>query len=193
LKVIIDGYNLVKKIAKVQHISSKDRDRYLKELGIYAKNKRLDMIVVFDGGESSFNYTELIYGLEVIYTGFLESADDYINRYMAKHNYQQELIVVTSDREIIDFAKSRKIDFLRSEEFYSLVLANDFCNQQEAALHKNKLNKTTNSNNQELDDLMEQASLQIQTKNETLVCTNKDYAKKKSKLEKQIARKLKKL
>jgi predicted RNA-binding protein with PIN domain len=193
LKLIIDGYNLIKKVAKEQHISSKYRYQYLKQLGIYAKNKNLQILIVFDGGESSFNYCEQVYGLEIIYSGFLESADDVIMRLIANHQYQEELMVVTSDREIIDSARQYTLDIIKSEEFYLLMQAGQNLVDQQIINHFNRANKTTSTVNLELDNLMELASKQVQPKTEELIRPRALISQKLSKHEKQITRKLKKL
>lgn len=193
MKLIIDGYNLVKKVAKEQHISARYRDQYLKQLGIYAKNKALKIIVVFDGGESSFNFLEQVYGLKVVYSGFLESADSVIMRYIQDHQYQEELMVVTSDREIIDFAKQYTLDIIKSEEFHVLMQAGQNLVNQAAASLSNRANKLTDINNPELDQLMELASEQVRPKLEETTRPRIANTQKLSKHEKQIARKLKKL
>lgn len=193
MKLIIDGYNLIKKVAESKHISTKMRNQYLKQLGIYAKNKGLQIMVVFDGGEASFNYHEKIYGLEVIYAGFLESADDVIMRLIGNHQYQEELMVVTSDREIIDFAKQYTLDIIKSEEFYGLLQAGQILKNEKNVNLSNHANKTSDSNNPDLDSLMESASYQVSPKKEPLERNRFPDTQKLSKQEKQIARKLKKL
>ena len=191
MKLIIDGYNLIKKNAQIRHISAGERNSFLQKLGIYAKNKNLQLIVVFDGGQASFNYHEKIYGIEVIYSGFLETADDVINRYIQSYNSQEELLIISSDREIINFAISSKIDVLKSEDFYDLVQASKL--EAKPLVLANYANKTTKINNLELDELMEQASRQIKAKKEPEVIFRKSNTQKTSKQERQKLRKLKKL
>lgn len=194
MKLIIDGYNVFKKVAQEQHLSVNHRNQYLKQLGIYAKNKNLQIIIVFDGGESSFNYSERSFGLEIIYSGFIETADDVIMRLISNHQYQEELMVVTSDREIVDFAKQYTLDIIKSDAFYLLMQAGQALSEQKIVDMSNRANKITNRENPELDDLMELASKQIQPKPlEENLRTRSLSTQKLSRQEKQIARKLKKL
>ncbi len=193
MKLIIDGYNLIKKIAKSKHISVKIRDQYLKQLGDYAKNKSLQILIVFDGGDASFNYRERVYGIEVLYSGFLESADDVINRLIKQHNQQQELLIISSDNEIINCAASRSIDTLKSEDFYLLVQDSQQITNKQVCLQKNPLNKISAIINPDLDSLMELNSRQIKPKSEEAARLRVPDTQKLSKHEKQMLRKLKKL
>lgn len=193
MKLIIDGYNLIKKISKSKHISVKTRDQYLRQLGDYANHKKLQILIVFDGGDSSFNYRELVYGIEVLYSGFLESADDVINRYIKQYNHQQELLIISSDNEIINCAASHNIDTFKSEDFYILVQDSYQSINKQVCLQKNPLNKISAIINPDLDSLMELSSRQIKPKSEEKVRLRVPETQKLSKHEKQILRKLKKL
>lgn len=193
MKLIIDGYNLIKKVIKMHHISTNDRDQFLKRLGLYAKNKGLHVLIVLDGGDVGFNYHEKVYGIEVIYSGFQETADDVIIRYMQNYRSQEELMVISSDREIVDLATSRRIDILKSEEFYKLLQASESSNTRVSSNNLNNINKLSTSKNLELDELMEQASRNLVIKPDNISLARKPVIKKISKAESQKARKLKKL
>ncbi len=193
MKLIIDGYNVFKKVAQEQHLSVKHRNQYLNQLGIYAKNKNLQITIVFDGGESSFNYLERAFGLEIIYSGFIESADDVIMRLISNHQYQEELMVVTSDREIVDFAKQYTLDIIKSDDFYALMQASKSLSEQKVVNLSNRANKITSHDNPDLDNLMELASRQIKPKSEETFEPRTLNTQKLSRQARQIARKLKKL
>ena len=82
MKLVIDGYNLLKNILKIQYVSLRERDQFLKRLSLYAEKKSVQILIVFDGGDVNFNYSERAYGIEIIYSGFIDSADDVIMRYI---------------------------------------------------------------------------------------------------------------
>jgi predicted RNA-binding protein with PIN domain len=194
LKLIIDGYNLLKKILKLQHISLEMRDNFLKRLGVYAQKKAVQILIVFDGGDVSFNYSERVYGIEVIYSGFIDSADDVIMRYIESYCNQEELVAVSSDRQIVDLAASCRIGILKSEEFYDLLQTSEFDSQQNLKINSsNTPNKITSEINPELDSLMEIASRQIKLKDESVNNLRKPSTQKLSKSELQKQRKIRKL
>lgn len=193
MKLIIDGYNLLKNILKLQHVSSDARNHFLKRLAIYAQKKSLQLLIVFDGGDVSFNFSERVYGLEIIYSGFIDSADDVIMRLISAHSYQQELLIISSDRQIVDLATSRRIDILRSEDFYDLLKISEANSHNLKSNFSNNLNKITSEINPELDNLMELASRQIRLKDDSEIKLRKSGVNKLSKSELQKQRKLKKL
>lgn len=193
MKLIIDGYNLLKNVLRLQHISSDMRNQFLKRLGIYSQKKSVEILIVFDGGDASFNYSERIYGLEIIYSGFIDSADDVIMRIITAHVYQENLLIISSDRQIIDLATSRRIDILKSEEFYNLLQVSESSFQNLKSSSSNIPKKITNEINPELDSLMEIASRQIKLKDESQNNLRRSNAQKLSKSELQKQRKLKKL
>ena len=191
MKLIIDGYNLIKMVSKAQHIAVDHRDQFLRQLGSYAKNKKLQIIVVFDGGDVSFVYSERIYGMEILYSGFQTSADDVIGRYITDRRGKEEMMVISSDREITNFAVSCGVDILGVVEFYSLV-----CAAEEAAIlpkFTSQISKIGSNYDPELDELMEEGSRQIKFKKELNSSSRVASAKKLSKVERQKRRKLKKL
>ena len=141
----------------------------------------------------NFNYSERAYGIEIIYSGFIDSADDVIMRYIESYNHQEDLLIISSDRQIVDLAESRRIDILKSEEFYHLIQASESGLQILKSSGLNRPNKITSDTNQELDDLMEAASRQIKSKDESHSKLRKSNARKLSKGELQKKRKLKKL
>ena len=178
---------------KKEYISSDARNQFLKRLGVYAKNKTVQILIVFDGGDVSFNYIEKIYGIEALYSGFLESADDVIMRYINNYRSQEDLMVISSDREILDLAISRYINVLKSEEFYNLLQASELGMGQVLLALSNQVNKITKSNIPELDELMELASRDMIIKPEPILNLRKANTQKLSKNELQKQRKLKKL
>jgi len=190
LKIIIDGYNLIKRITAMQHISLVRRNQFLKLLGNYAKKKKHSIVVIFDGGGSSFSYSENEYGLEIVYSGFQETADDLIVRYVRERR-GQEMFLVTSDRELAGFAVGYGVDILKSDKFYELV--KDLEIEQKVDMFDSTLYKMTNIESSELDELMKQGTQQIKIKEESEEKSRKSSAKKPSRAERRSYQKLKKL
>lgn len=116
MHIVIDGYNYIHRIngSAVQKGSSMDllqRD-FLEKCVRYKKLRSIRITVVFDayGSRSPGRHSENYRGIEVIYSKEGETADDVIIGWIRKR--PASLYVVSSDRAIIDEAKSRGVTFL---------------------------------------------------------------------------------
>jgi uncharacterized protein len=113
---MIDGYNLLKRSTITALFDPTDldsaRDYFLQRLFEYKKEKGIHIVVVFDAplGFSQSRKKERYKGIEVIYSRQGESADQVIIE--AIRGGQSGLVVVTSDRAIIDEAKRHGVAFI---------------------------------------------------------------------------------
>jgi hypothetical protein len=120
MELIIDGYNLIKQSSffRQQEVEGLEAARMalLKYLEAYRKLRKCKIIVVFDGKKSFnlFQQREKVAGIFVIYSTWGEKADDVIKRMIIKN---PKLIVVSSDREIIDFANKNRVTAIKTSEF----------------------------------------------------------------------------
>lgn len=112
--ILIDGYNLI-------GISHKDlaaaRDDLIKKLQTYAALKNHNITVVFDGWKSGQkDQTRKRAGhVTTIYSRLGENADTVIKNMLS--SAARPWIVVSSDREISDFAFRKDFAAIHSEEF----------------------------------------------------------------------------
>lgn len=116
MHIVVDGYNYIHRIngSAVQKGSSMDmlqRD-FLEKCARYKKARSARISVVFDAYAtcSPGRHSENFRGIEVIYSKEGETADEVIIGLIRKR--PAGLIVVSSDRAIIDEAKSRGVSFL---------------------------------------------------------------------------------
>ncbi len=104
MKFIIDGYNL---IGHLGSISLKDKNKetlcihYIQSLK--SQNNHM-FTLIFDGKNNSFPYKSIEYhnNINVIYTPYGESADDFIIDLVNKMSNKSGMIVVSSDKDIIN-------------------------------------------------------------------------------------------
>jgi predicted RNA-binding protein with PIN domain len=68
---------------------------------------------VFDGKEGYPNE----YSRNVVFTKN-ESADNYIKRFIKTYNNKSDLIIVSNDRELIDYAKSYGVKTIKPSDFF---------------------------------------------------------------------------
>jgi predicted RNA-binding protein with PIN domain len=159
MTILIDAFNILKQIGRSAHISEKDRLAFIKQMAYYGKLKGHTVIVVFDDGFYDRCVVTKKEGITIVYAGHYQTADDYIKNYVQEHNNNQTL-VVSSDRNLYTFAARQGAYTLGSLEFYKLV-------QERLAQQPIKIVKSKNapqkmhpaSDNPELDQLMEEASL----------------------------------
>ena len=121
LRIIIDGYNLIRQSPTLRSYDfldvAKGREKLIEILAQYRTLKHHPVLVVFDGWQEG-NLTEQRTkekGIDIIYSKRGEKADEVIKRLVS--NFKEELIVVTSDREIINFCQSRRCKIITSALF----------------------------------------------------------------------------
>lgn len=124
--IIIDGYNLIRTVSGLD-AGTKSRDNLISILGRYKTIKGYEMKVVFDGatygrGEQPFSPTQVISGIEVIFSGMGSDADTVIKKLASQRRDPGNICVVTADREIIDFVKRCGNTVLDPERFYRKIL-----------------------------------------------------------------------
>ena len=123
--IIIDGYNLIRQSKTLRRYEVKSleagRNALFSRLSDYQRIKEHRVTVVFDGwqGEDRFEERDRFKGVDIIYSGYGDYADDVIKRLI--ENSEEETIVVSSDREIISHAENYGKTALSSAEFEALM------------------------------------------------------------------------
>lgn len=120
-KILVDGYNLIYHFPELRKQMERDlegsRDQFLNHISIYAREKKVDILVVFDGDRRTFhepgNYPEI----SVVFSNYPEKADQLIKRLIDCEKKRIELTVVSSDREIADYARLSVVKALSSHAF----------------------------------------------------------------------------
>jgi predicted RNA-binding protein with PIN domain len=114
LRLAIDGYNLIG-LGGLGDIEAQ-REKLLMDLKSYRKRKGAEITVVFDGRGPS-RTKEIIEGMEVVFSGAGEKADDILREY-AK-NMREAITLVTSDRAVASYAVNSGAVVISSREFLS--------------------------------------------------------------------------
>lgn len=189
--LVVDGYNFVKQIFKDLMITDSFRMSIIQKFNNYAKNKNHQVVLVFDGGQSAYPTKEKICEVLVVYSGYKDSADDVIKNYISE-NKNSDLLLVTSDRELRNFATKIGIESIAVLDFNRFFIESSM--QKKQVIDKT-LHKTTSSKCYELDELMSESTNKVEVKSEDLDYMIKDTKKSKtiSKEEKKLIQKLKKL
>jgi predicted RNA-binding protein with PIN domain len=138
---LIDGNNVIGKSSKLFKLQSKDkqvaRNLLVPLIDRYLANKKISAIIFFDGfpGEAiPFSKGKIVYSYNF-------TADEKIKSEITITNNRRNLTVVSSDNEIINFAKVCGCRVLTSEEF--LKEANKRKNVDEEETKIEEMNKET--------------------------------------------------
>lgn len=209
--VVIDGYNMLRQIFPgVKGKLDAQRNYLVQQLSSYKAQKKdsiLDIIIVFDAGPLHRATREVHQGIVVVYSGQSSSADEWIIQYAEKHK-EQELVIVTKDRGVIQACKPYNVQELDGQSFYQIIrdtisMTNPTSTNKTTLYDQNirKYDQTEfedeinyKIDRSELDFLMQKESSFIQEKDEVeRNADKKSNAKSLSKKEKKLYAALKKL
>jgi len=154
--IIIDGYNLLKLVHGTSRITEQERSAFVNLLGRYKVKRGHKIVIVFDAGPSIYTEKQKQRGVDVIYSGQHHSADDVIMKFVANHACK-DLLVITADNEIIGHAKQYQTEVIDPHTFYHKV-KEAFTSKPIKSLSDDKLIKLTDSQDDELDKLMQEAA-----------------------------------
>jgi len=124
MRIIIDGYNLIRRIPELRALDRNDleagRDGLASELSIYRVGKGHRITVVFDGAESIHlgGGSERVAGITIRYSARGQTADQVIQK-MCREGLAD--MVVSGDREITDVAKRAGVTAVSPDFFWDKV------------------------------------------------------------------------
>ena len=190
--ILIDGYNVLKQRDPSIYVEDSARDQFIRSLGAYHKRRGHHIVLIFDGGIYPWPILETKTGIEVIYAGYRKTADDYIKYYIAEH-HKEDLLLVSSDRELGLWASKHDIASIDSLSFYDILteaMADGNYKQKSRSIVK-----TTATDDPFLDALMEDASRNMASKEDDRKIVDKTETRghKESKIDRLLRKKIEKL
>lgn len=121
-RYIIDGYNLIHKMPDLKNLLNDDlegaRDGLMQRLSSFRQATNAKITVVFDGASSILQHPSSFGGMKMIFSKYPEKADPVIKR-MVDEQHDENLYIVTSDREIQNYAKLYSVQSISSQNFIS--------------------------------------------------------------------------
>jgi len=124
-KILVDGYNLIYHFPELRKHMERDleesRDQFINHISIYAREKKVDIVVIFDGDGRTFHEPGNYPDIGVVFSNHPENADQLIKRLIDCEKKSVELTVVSSDREIADYARLSGVKALSSQAFAYLM------------------------------------------------------------------------
>lgn len=122
--VLIDGHNLIGKMPGISLADVDDEDRLLVELRRYRARSGRKIVVVFDAGvqyQASGKQTKG--GITVQFAPHGKTADQVIIRRVEKAKNPRQILVVSSDRSVVQAVKRSGADVIASEDFAAQLTA----------------------------------------------------------------------
>ncbi len=150
--IIIDGYNLLHAM-----YDEHSRKKLIAFLDKYAKTKTYQIKLIFDAGPDYYPTTQRGDKVSIIFSGQMQSADEYIRQYLSDYR-NQDILLVTSDKEIIETARRYDISWIASRDFGDIIRDRMKKRKSYAQVVKTDVIKLRKENDSELDLLMQQAS-----------------------------------
>jgi len=162
--ILIDAYNLLKTVLHTQFVQDAERTQFLQLFEKYAQRRGSnEIILVFDGGQDPYEVEDNYKHITLSYSGFMQSADDIIKKKLTAYK-GFDILLVTSDRELRNYAKQYQIESLGSMEFYRILGDVMKIQDKKEIVVAQTIHKTTLTQNVTLDALMEQGSRLLVTK-----------------------------
>jgi len=113
---IIDGWNLINKLKELKNAPSPSQAllSYIKKNNLTG-SKNNKVTVVFDGRPNFVRYNKDT-DFNIMFSGE-RSADDVIKREVSRYKNKKQIVVVSDDWDIINYAKSEGAGFLKVKDF----------------------------------------------------------------------------
>lgn len=165
--ILVDGYNVLRGVLEGREANEHVRNQFLSQLGRYARRKKHSIIVIFDGGPSHMPERMEKYGISVVFSGYIDTADDLIKKKLtALHG--KDVLLVSSDRELNSWASKYDIPSIDALDFYEL-LQSALESEPEAAAPLEVKDIYISNEVEDLDTLMEEATRVVPIKQQDLI------------------------
>ncbi len=163
--IIIDGYNVLKKVHSASgQTTEAQRNAFITAVSRYGDMKNHKTYIVFDAGPSNYSMRCHQRETTIVYSGTHATADDMIEQLACSYK-NREVLVVTEDRELQTRVKRFNADCIAPLLFYEKIKEIQKQKSQEYIKHQRAtLVKISNDINNELDfyfqSLSDQGKLQ---------------------------------
>jgi hypothetical protein len=148
MHIVIDGYNLIRQSDHLRPFDKRSleagRNALLQFLAPYRKGKHHAITVVFDAwdGGGPLEERDTQAGISIVYSRRGKTADEVIKE-MVVGRGGEEILVVTSDRDVADHAVHRGATAISSPEFEKVIFR--FCSGELTSSEESGLDKDETS------------------------------------------------
>lgn len=125
-EIIIDAYNLVHRSGDLKKILNESlenaREQLLHKLIAFKSGKKIKITIVFDGNHVGQPSNIKRSGMQIHYSIPPQKADDVIKILLRKKKNCRNVTVISSDNEVLGFARTSRANVMKSEDFYKNYL-----------------------------------------------------------------------
>lgn len=118
---LIDGHNLIAHIADISLDDPNDEAKLVQRLQGFAARMRTECVVVFDHGIPAGASRMGNRAVRVIFASHTSSADNIMIDRINKERNPRMWTAVSSDNEVLNVARRRRMQVLRSSQFSELM------------------------------------------------------------------------
>ena len=133
-KYVIDGNNLIGKIRSLGNLQKKDkqapREKLTHLVERYFSNKKVEVILNFDGFA---NQKIIVSKMKLVYSDKI-SADEKIKKQIEAEGNKRNLVVISSDNNIREFAKVCSCEVISSEDFGKEITKSQNADDEESRI-----------------------------------------------------------
>lgn len=161
--ILIDAYNFIKSVTICKFVDEKTIQSWILQFKSYAACRKNSIILIFDAGPMSFQTKENHGLVQVVYAGWQKTADDAIKNWL-DCNKGKDVLLVTSDRQIRQYASNLSVTSISSQDFFTIFQEKSIQEVAEEIMVKGliyKIHQNAPENDQDLDELMEAASRNV--------------------------------
>jgi hypothetical protein len=122
--LVIDAYNVLKSRGDLPGSHIQRVRWFVSIVEAYVREKKHTAVIVFDGGSASFPTRTAGKLVDIVHSGYKISADDVIKKVLLEYP-PEKILLVSSDRELVDCAERLSIVTLQAIAFYDLLCATE--------------------------------------------------------------------
>ncbi len=137
---LIDGNNLIGSSPDISLNDPEARKKLIEIVRKFQQSKNCTVIIFFDGEPDGLSYLRSVTAkFTVQFPRYGQSADEEIKRVLNSYQHFRDVILVSSDRELKDFARHKGARTINSGEFHSEL-------KKYSRVHKKKQKKNERIN-----------------------------------------------
>lgn len=192
MNIFIDAYNLLKQLHATTRVSVKQKNVFLQQLKTFARLKKHNIFLVYDGGELERLDITRDGSIAIMHSGYTFSADDIIKQKMV-HYAPEHSLLVSDDRELCDYLAYAGYAAIATHHFYRLLQQDNEILSHVASMKKGSAQKMPGYMCAgDIDNVMQEASLYPDEKNVDIE-DDDSYSQTLSKKEKKLKKIVKKI
>lgn len=115
--IIIDGHNLIGASKDIELSDPEAKSKLIDKLFRFREILNVNVTVVFDGKDDADIGRLMKNNIEIFFPNASETADEVICKLCSKYSHAKDTVIVSSDREIVNYARKNHLISKTSKDF----------------------------------------------------------------------------